>query len=62
MSDITKCNGINCPVKESCKRFTAESGFRQSWFTESPIKDGKCEMYWGTAQESIMQELKNIMK
>jgi len=62
MSDITKCNGINCPVKESCKRFTAESGFRQSWFTESLIKDGKCEMYWGTAQESIMQELKNIMK
>jgi len=62
MSDITKCNGVNCPVKESCKRFTAESGVWQSWFAESPIKDGKCEMYWGKTQESIMDTLKNIMK
>ena len=46
MSDITKCNGRNCPVKQKCKRYTAKESFLQSYFSESPIKDGKCDMYW----------------
>jgi len=44
--DITKCSGENCPMKESCYRFTAEAGQMQSYFIEPPIKDGKCEYYW----------------
>jgi hypothetical protein len=62
MSDITKCKGVNCSIKETCKRFTSESGFIQSWFSESPIKDGKCEMYWGANQDSILNKLKSITK
>ena len=47
MTDITKCLGENCPMKESCYRFTAESeGIGQTYFIEPPIKDGKCEHYW----------------
>ncbi len=47
MTDITKCSGENCPMKESCYRFTAESeGIGQTYFIEPPIKDGKCEHYW----------------
>jgi hypothetical protein len=47
MSDITKCEGDECPMKESCYRFTAPAEEYQSYFVEPPIKDGKCHMYWG---------------
>lgn len=54
MSDITKCSGVGCPVKDKCYRFTATtSKFLQSYFVEVPYKDGKCDMYWGDNAESI---------
>lgn len=63
MTDITKCEGTNCPVKESCYRYTAKADiFRQSYFTEPPIKDGKCEMYWGENSQRIWDYLKDIVK
>lgn len=46
MADITKCNGNGCDKKESCYRFTAPASNWQSYFSETPIKDGKCENYW----------------
>ena len=46
MADVSKCSGTNCPLKETCYRFTApNSELWQSWMTSVPIKDGKCEMY-----------------
>jgi len=59
MSDITKCKGTNCPVKEHCYRFTAEaSEFMQSWFLDAPGEhhdDGKftCDKYWGEHADKI---------
>ncbi len=38
------------------------SEYWQSYFTEPPIKDGKCEYYWGENAESIWNQLKEIMK
>lgn len=46
MADISKCKGTDCPLKEKCYRFTAPAGEWQSWFIETPFKDGKCEYYW----------------
>jgi hypothetical protein len=46
MTDITKCTGEGCPLKDTCYRFTATTGMYQSFFFESPIKDGKCEYHW----------------
>lgn len=48
MADITKCNGTNCPNKETCYRFTAPSSeYRQSFFVEVPLKsDNTCDEYW----------------
>jgi hypothetical protein len=46
MPDISKCSGKDCPLKESCYRFTAVSSDYQSYFMTPPIKDGKCEHYW----------------
>ena len=49
MADITKCNGINCPLKESCYRFKAKANeYLQSYFQQDPYnKDAKdCAFYW----------------
>ena len=60
MSDITKCSGFNCPLKDNCKRYKAIDGMWQSYFTEPPYKDGKCDMFWGAESESILNQLKKI--
>ena len=60
--DITKCKGNDCPMKESCYRFTAEENeVLQAYFVEPPIKDGKCEMYWSDTSQRIFEKLKNIV-
>jgi hypothetical protein len=46
MTDITKCTGEGCELKETCYRYTAPMGMYQSMFVEVPIKDGKCEYQW----------------
>ena len=60
MSDITLCKGNNCPMKEQCKRYTSPNSTKQWYYTESPIKDGKCDMFWGDVAENIMEQLKEI--
>jgi hypothetical protein len=61
MTDITKCKGDGCPMKKSCHRFTAPDDEYQSYFVESPIKDGKCDMYCGEVYRSIMDALQDIL-
>lgn len=51
MPDISMCSGKDCPLKETCYRYTARPcEFWQSWFTNPPIeKDSKeCNYYWET--------------
>jgi hypothetical protein len=61
--DITLCLGTDCPYKETCYRYTAKANeYYQSYFTEPPIKDGKCDMYWGDNAEAIFNQLKDIVK
>ena len=48
MPDISKCTGEECPLKETCYRFTSPAGMYQSFFMTPPIKNGKCEYYWET--------------
>lgn len=63
MADITMCLGTGCPHKETCYRFTAKpSEYRQAYFMEAPIKEGKCDMYWGENQINIWNQLKEIVK
>lgn len=44
MSDITKCNNEECPLKESCYRFTAPTEKYQS-YANFPYDDN-CDYYW----------------
>ncbi len=61
--DIAKCKGVGCDIKLNCYRFTSEPNFyRQSYFVESPIKDGKCDLFWGEQSKSIMDQLLDITK
>ena len=60
--DITKCKGTDCSLKESCYRYTAKPDDYQSWFTEPPIKDNKCDMYWGENAEYILETVKRHNK
>jgi hypothetical protein len=63
MADITMCSGKDCPLKVGCYRFNAKkSEFRQSFFVDPPIKMGKCDMFWGERSQSIINQLKDIMK
>jgi hypothetical protein len=48
MTDITKCTGEVCALKQTCYRFTAPMGTYQSMFVEVPIRNGKCDYYWET--------------
>jgi hypothetical protein len=57
--DITMCEGKNCDLSITCYRYTATpSQYRQSYFTESPIKDNNCDEYLETPKERA----KNLMK
>ena len=63
MADITLCKGNNCPMKEQCKRYTSpHDPLYQSYFTESPIKDGKCDMFWGDVADVVMEQLNKIVR
>ena len=48
MADISKCSGEGCSLKESCKRFTSESSYYQSYIESMYSKENnKCEFYYG---------------
>ncbi len=55
--DISKCSGKDCPLKDNCKRYKAIDGMWQSYFTEVPFKDGKCEMFLGDESKSTLAKL-----
>jgi hypothetical protein len=61
MSDISKCSGLNCPLKEDCYRYTAPKSEWQSYLTDVPydsdsIEEIKCVYFWNNWQ---IKELKN---
>ena len=53
MTDITKCNHEFCPQKDKCYRYTAKSGFWQSYFMTPPfdLSRGECEYFWDNHKE-----------
>lgn len=47
MSGISKCSGENCPLKETCKRFTSTPSLVQSYINFKYNKEQKnCEFYY----------------
>jgi hypothetical protein len=60
MSDITKCKGEGCPLKESCYRYTSDISMLQSYFITLPYKDQECDMYWSESSQQVFNLLKKI--
>lgn len=59
MVDITKCEGIDCPIKKDCYRYTSQPGeYRQSYYVISPYEDGKCDCYWKLGKKRGKNESK----
>ncbi len=50
MADHTKCRGITCEVRNTCKRFTSAASYAGSWTafyaTDSFRPATGCEYYW----------------
>ena len=45
--DITMCQDTKCPKRKKCYRFTAKPDeYRQSYFSNTPRKNSKCEYFW----------------
>ena len=52
MTDITKCNGVNCPVKDTCYRYIVPAKENRQSYSSFDIayidKNLTCEYYWPT--------------
>ena len=62
MADITMCLGDGCDLKFKCHRFTANQSGWQSYFSEFPMKNGKCDMFLSNESEQIYVDLWDIVK
>lgn len=52
MPDICKCEGGDCPLKESCLRYMIRPlEINQAYFLNPPFKEGKCNHYWEIKEE-----------
>ena len=65
MADLTMCEGIECPWKTRCRRYTSTPNeFRQSYFVDIPGKMVEevftCDFFWGDDSDRIYQNLKDI--
>ena len=48
MPDISKCNGTNCPLKETCYRYTSEPNEHWQAYGDFSYNEetNECEYYW----------------
>ena len=59
MPDITKCEGRQCELKDTCYRYTSEpSKYRQSYFTSPPLYinqlgEHQCEYYIPNDKQNV---------
>ena len=52
MTDISKCAGKNCTLKESCWRYKAPSNDKWQAYASFEQKDDKtCDYYWEIKKE-----------
>jgi hypothetical protein len=60
MTDITKCSGTGCSVKDNCYRYKAKSGMFQSMFATPPGKDDSCNYYWKVEDSLELKRLNRL--
>ena len=45
MADMTLCSGEACDLRHNCRRYLTTPAPLQSWLSEVPMVDGRCELY-----------------
>lgn len=54
--DVTLCSNDQCPIRETCYRFTAKASNWQSMASFTP-KDGACDYYIEARSKSQVRRL-----
>lgn len=57
MSDISKCFGEGCPLKEKCWRYLAPASFMQSYINPERKEDGSCDSFWNRSAKKSAEDL-----
>lgn len=62
MTDIAKCNGEYCKIRDNCYRYRAACGEYQCFFTVNKVVNtaDDCEEYWKLRDEQQIKELDKI--
>ena len=60
MSDITMCEGIECPIREKCFRFRAEPDWMQHYFIKTPYEYSYCDKFISLEEEEDTNQIKWI--
>lgn len=58
MSDITMCEGINCPIREKCFRFRAKTNLVQHYFLKTPYEYSHCDKFISYEDELVLDQIK----
>lgn len=52
------CKGTDCPSANDCYRFRAiPNEYRQSYFVNPPLEDGKCDYFWSIDGYTRLQSI-----
>ena len=51
MSDITMCEGIDCPIRSKCYRYTAIPNYYQYYFNKTPFEYDYCDKFISKQEE-----------
>ena len=60
MSDITMCEGIDCPIREKCYRFMAIPNDFQHYLKKTPFEYDYCDKFISYHEEMDLNNLKFI--
>jgi hypothetical protein len=60
MSDITMCEGIDCPIRSHCYRFKAIPEDYQHYFIETPYEYDYCEKFISYKDEIDIDKMKFV--
>lgn len=52
MSDITMCEGIDCPIRSRCYRYTAIPDYYQFYYIQTPFEYDYCEKFISEKDEN----------
>jgi hypothetical protein len=60
MSDITMCEGIDCPIREKCFRFRTHTDLIQHFFIKTPYEYSHCDKFISLEEEYDMSKIKFV--